>query len=421
MIKHKKLAYTLAASLSVLISGQTQSAGFQISESTVAGLGRAFAGAGVAGDDVSDMFYNPAGLFLSPGRQFQGGLSIIDSQSEFSGSALPFGGPGDDGGETGAVPNLYYTFPESGNKKYGISITAPFGLATEYASNWAGRYQALRSELQTIDINPSIAIKTSDQITVGAGISLQYASAELTQARFLGLGVPDGVSKVDGDNWAVGFNLGIVFQPGESTRIGAGYRSEIDQEVDGNLTVTSPTGATLASAGALAEVTLPETFYLSAIHSPNNKMDLLASIRHTGWSSFQELRVRFDNGLPDTVTPENWEDTVTTSIGINYHVNNSWTVRAGYSHDESPVPDADRTARIPDSDRDWITFGASVQTGNNMTIDFGYAHLTGDDASIGETTVIAGPPTSPVVVRSALSGSYEGSADIFGIQLQKRF
>jgi len=411
----------LIASGLILASGQAMSAGFQISESTVAGLGRAFAGAGVAGDDVSDQFYNPAGMFLVDGRALQAGISVIDSESSFEGSARPFGGSNDDGGTTGVVPNLYYNQDIGSGLKYGLSITAPFGLATEYDRKWSGRYQGLESELVTIDINPSIAYQVNNMVAVGAGISLQYADTTLSQARFLGPGVPDGTSTVEGDNWAWGFNLGAMFTVTPSTRVGIGYRSKVEQDVEGDLNVVAPTGTTLASAGAAATVELPETVYLSAIHSPSAKLDLLASARWTKWSRFDELRIQFDNGLPDAVTEENWDDTWTISFGANYHINSTWTIRAGYAHDESPVQDEFRTVRIPDSDRDWLTLGASYSPGPNMTIDFGYAYLTGDDATINETTTIAGPPTSPVVVSSNLAGSYDGSANIFGIQMQIRF
>jgi len=334
---------------------------------------------------------------------------------------VPFGGPNDDGGTTGVVPNLYYTFPTSGNLKYGISLTAPFGLKTEYDNNWAGRYQGLTSELTTIDINPALAYKVNDQVSLGAGISIQLADAELSQARFLGLGVPDGKSTVEGDNWAAGFNLGAMFTPTSSTRFGIGFRSKIEQEVEGSLNVVSPTGATLVNAGALAKVTLPETIYLSAAHSPNDQWDILASARWTKWSRFEELRIAFNNGLPDSVTEENWTDSWTFSLGANYHLSNQWTMRFGYAYDESPVPDEFRTVRIPDSDRNWFTLGASYSPSASMTIDFGYAYLTGDDAPIFESTVIAAPPTAPGVVSNTLSGTYEGEANIFGIQAQWRF
>lgn len=419
--KLKRTIAALVASGLLFTAGEALSSGFQISESTVAGLGRAFAGAGVAGDDGSDQFYNPAGMFLVDGRHFQAGVSVIDSEASFEGAGRPFGGSNDDGGTTGVVPNLHYSQDLGDGLKYGLSITAPFGLATEYSSGWKGRYQGLDSELTTIDINPSIAYRINDKVAIGAGISAQYADTKLSQARFLGAGVPDGTSTVEGDNWAIGFNLGAMFTVTPSTRIGIGYRSEIEQDVEGDLNVVGPTGSTLATAGAKATVTLPETLYLSAVHSPSAKLDLLASARFTQWSSFDELRVQFDNGARDAVTPENWEDTVTISIGANYHMSDQWTLRAGYAHDESPVPDEFRTVRIPDSDRDWFTLGASYSPSDKMTIDFGYAYLTGDDASIDETTVVAGPPQSPTVVSSSLAGSYEGGANIFGVQLQVSF
>lgn len=414
MIKIQYMRSALIASGLIIASAQVYSAGFQISESTVSGLGRAFAGAGVAGDDVADMFYNPASLFLSEGRQFQIGVSAIDTKSSFTGSASPFGGGNDDGGTTGVVPNIYYTLAATDNIKYGISITAPYGLATQYDANWAGRYQALDSELVTIDINPNVAFKLSDAVSVGAGISLQYAAATLSQARLLGAGIADGKSEVNGDSWAPGFNLGVMFTPTDSTRIGVGYRSSVNQKIDGKLNVTNSTGATIVSAGAEAEVSLPATFYLSAMHSPNRRVDLLASVRFTQWSSFQELRVKFDNGLPDAVTPQNWDDSTTISVGINYHSTRKWTLRAGIAADQSPVAAQFRTARIPDSDRNWLTLGASYHASNGISIDFGFANLTGDIASINQTTSIS------QTQNSTLTGDYRGSARIFGIQLQKK-
>lgn len=421
MITTKSLIPPLVTAGLLAASGSVFAAGFQISESSISGLGRAFAGAGVAADDVSDMFYNPAGMSLLEGRQFQGGLSLIDSESSFSGGAVPFGGINDDGGETGLVPNIFYTSDINSALRYGLSITAPFGLATEYEKNWAGRYQGLRSELKTIDINPSFSYQVNSQFAAGAGISLQYAEAELISARFLGPGIPDGTSTIEGDDWSAGFNLGAVFTPSDSARFGIGYRSSVSQTAEGSLNVVSPTGATLLNAGAEAKVTLPATVYLSGLFAVSSNIDLLVSGRWTDWSEFDELRVKFDNGLPDNVTPENWDDTWTFSVGANYHMSDRWTLRTGYAHDESPTSDEFRTVRIPDSDRDWFTIGASYSPSANLTIDFGYANLSGDDATINETTVIAGPPTAPGIVTSTLGGAYTGGADIFGIGFQYRF
>ncbi|MBX2870225.1 MAG: outer membrane protein transport protein [Acidiferrobacterales bacterium] len=421
MIKLKTISKILIAGGLIVSANHSYAAGFQLSEVSVSGLGRAFAGAGVAADDVSDMFANPAGMSLLEGRQMQLGLSVVDSEASFEGSGVPFGGVNDDGGETGLVPNLFYVAPISSSLTYGFGLTAPFGLATEYEANWAGRYSALRSELKTIDLSPAISYKVSPTVALGASLSFQYADTELSQARFLGLGVPDGKSTVSGDNWGFGFNLGAVFTPTDTVRIGVGYRSEVDQDVEGDLEVVGPTGATLASAGAEASVTLPETFYISGAFTASEKIDVLASIRWTGWSSFEELRIKFDNGLPDAVTPENWEDTTTVSIGLAYHVSDQLTLRGGYAFDESPVSDEFRTARIPDADRDWFTLGASYSPSSNLTLDFAYARLEGDEAPISETAVVAGPPTSPQIVTSSFAGNYNGGANIFGIQAQFKF
>ncbi len=420
-MKLKSITQVLVAGGIIAATSPIYAAGFQLSEVSVSGLGRAFAGAGIAADDVSDMFANPAGMSLLDGRHFQAGLSVIDSEADFQGSSSPFPGTNADGGETGFVPNLFYVTPINDSINYGLGITAPFGLATDYDPNWAGRYSAIRSELTTIDISPALSFKLNDVVALGASLSFQYADTELSQASFLGVGAPDGRSTVSGDNWAVGFNLGAVFTPTDTVRIGIGYRSEVDQDVEGDLEVTGPTGGTLISAGANASVTLPETFYISGLISVSDRLDLLASIRQTNWSSFDELRIQFDNGLPDSVTPENWDDSTTVSFGVAYHISDAWTLRGGYARDESPVSDEFRTARIPDSDRDWFTIGASYRPSSTFTLDFAYARLEGDEAPVSETAVIAGPPNSPVIVTNSFAGNFSGGADIIGIQAQFEF
>jgi len=176
-------------------------AGFQISEQSLSGLGRAFAGAGVAGDDLSDMFYNPGGMFLVEGTQFQAGTTLLDISGVFSNegstqrlftgagfATVPARGINSDGGDVAIVPHMYYTRDLTDNMKFGLSISAPFGLKTEYDSNWVGRYHALTSELKTVDINPSVAWQINDSVSVGVGLSIQQADATLSRAVFQGPG-----------------------------------------------------------------------------------------------------------------------------------------------------------------------------------------------------------------------------------------
>ncbi len=396
-------------------------AGFQISEQSVSGLGRAFAGAGVAGDDASDMFYNPGGMMILEDSQFQAGATILDISGKFTNegstqrlftgagfATVPSQGGNSDGGDTAIVPHMYYSSPMKGNMKFGLSISAPFGLKTEYDRNWVGRYHALTSELKTVDINPSVAWKINDSFSAGIGLSIQKADATLSRAVFQGPGVPDGKAVLEGDNVGVGFNFGAMFSPNDRTRIGLSYRSKIKQDVDGALKISgTPADAKIP---ATASVDLPETIYLSVAHDINDQLSVFGSARWTKWSRFEELRIKFDGGvLPDDVTPENWDNSTTLSVGLAYRVNDQITLRAGYSSDESPVPGVEfRTPRIPDSDRDWLTLGATFKPKDNMTVDVGYAYLTSDAGPLNNTVNLV--TSSPGAFTDTLRGSYKDSS-----------
>ena len=423
---NKKLSAILTLSIVCGLYQQTLASGFQISESSVSGLGRAFAGAGIAGDDASDIFYNPAGAFQTEGNQFQIGVSYIDSSSEFKNegsttrlgtTVFPTQGEGSDGGTSAFVPNIYYIRPLSDDLKFGLSITSPFGLKTEYDSNWVGRYHAIESELVTLDINPSIAYKVNDQLAIGAGISAQKADTTLSRATFTGTPL-DGTTTIEGDNLAFGYNFGVVYEPTSTSTFGLGYRSKVKQDVDGDLTVNLPDGSSRV-LGANAAVELPETIYLSYGQNLSDNLELLASARWTKWSRFEELRIQLEAPVPDDVTEQNWDDALTLSLGGNYKLSDKWTVRAGYAFDESPTSDEFRTARIPDTDRHWLSLGASLHQGN-MHVDFGYAHLfgTGDNSINNEIDLVS---SAPGATSDNLVGEYDGSADILGVQFRWEF
>ena len=395
-----------------LVAVEVSAAGFQVSETSVSALGRAFAGAGISAEGPSDMFHNPAGLMLSSGREMEFGLHSIHPNAEFKddGSIVPPPeGPDSNGGTTALVPNFFYATNRGADLRYGIGLTSPFGLTTEYDPNWIGRYHAIKSELITVELNPTMAMRVTENLSLGGGITLIKAEAELSQAQYIPTNPPiDARVTVKGDDIALGFNLGIVAGD-ENARLGFGYRSKVDLNVDGELTVNGT-----PMSGANADLTLPATAYLSGFKKLNHKLDLLATIRWTDWSTFKELRVEFDDdNLQPEITPYNWQDSNTYSIGVNYRPNHSWTLRGGYARDESPIAKGKfRTPRIPDGDRDWLTLGGSYQASAKTRIDFAFAHLFTDAASVRQPDAVAGAATAE------LNGTYENTeANIFAIQL----
>ena len=241
---------------------------------------------------------------------------------------------------------------------------------------------------------------------------LLHADAELSNAQFTGPATPDSLTRLEGDDTAIGYTLGIMGE-NEHGRVGLGLRSRMKVDIDGTLDI-SPLGT---STGASSSITLPRTIYLSGMLRATPNLDVLGSLRFTDWEKFRELRVSFDNGMPDSVTPENWSSTFMASLGVVYRGTNSWTWRGGIAYDQVAVDDADRTARIPDTDRYWLSLGGSYRASRTMRVDFGYAHIFTRDVPLNQTTNLVA--TKPGAATSNLKGEYPDSdADIFSIALR---
>lgn len=408
----------------LLASGAAQAGGFALNEMSASSVGNAHAGGAAAAEDLGTLYFNPAGLTRLPGRQFMAAGSLIRLSAEFAnaGSTVA-GGSGGDVGDWALVPALYYAMDLRPDLKFGIGMHAPFGLKTEYDADWAGRYQALKSELKTINLNPTLAYRVNSQLSVGAGVSAQYADVEISRAINLGAltggAIPrDGRVTIAGDDWGFGFNAGLLFELSERARVGLSYRSRIRHELKGDATFDVPAGlppvlaGALANTGARASVDLPEMLNLSGYMDLDARWSVMGDVNWTRWNRFEELRVRFDNGAPDSVTPENWRNTYRVSVGANYRYNDAWKLRSGIAYDRSPVPDEFRTPRIPDTHRIWLAFGAQYKPTRNGTLDLGFAHLFVKDAPINK----AEPPLG-----GTLAGEYDSDVNILSVQYSHAF
>ena len=394
----------LAASLILAgLANFAHGAGFALIEQNASGLGNAYAGQAAAATDASTIFFNPAGMTYLPDRQVVLAGHLIKPQAEFSGTSALMGDNGGDAGGLAFVPNAYFAFRLTPDVHLGVGMNAPFGLATEYDPTWKGRTQAIKSEVKTIVVNPSIAWKASESLSLGAGLSLQYIEATLSNATGPVPGDPVGVVK--GDDYGWGFNLGVLWELNDSTRIGVTYRSEIDNTLEGTLKVN---GATVVNP-VFADVILPDSASLSLFHKLGTRWELLADVTWTGWSDFDELRIVDAGGAPVVpVVTESWKDNYRYSVGVNYHLNEKLTMRGGIAYDETPVSNEFRTARIPDQSRTWLALGAQYRLSPKTMLDVGYAHLFVKDASIEEGAI-------------NLRGTYEASVDILSAQLTLNF
>jgi long-chain fatty acid transport protein len=424
----------LASLLSAASIGSAQASGFALIEMNANGQGNAYAGAAAHTPNASTVYFNPAGMMSLDGEQISIASHYIDPSSDFDnkGSKLADGvtditGDEDDGGESAFVPNFYWVRPIDDKMSFGLGVNSPFGLKTEYEDDWVGRYHAILSDLKTININPSLGYRVNDRVSIGGGINIMLADVELTSAVDFGSlgGFPqaaDGMAELEADNFddiGLGFNIGLIYMVSDRTNIGVSYRSHIDLEVDGDADFTVPgTVAPLlppgnfVDTGLKAEVTMPASLSFSVAHTVD-KFTWLADVTWTGWSSFDELRIDYDSAQLDTVTTEDWDDSMRYSVGFDYQYSDSLVLRAGLAIDETPIPSKElRTPRIPGEERFWVSVGLTYVAGDNFSFDVGYSHLTVDDPEIDNTF------ESPVsALNHTLTGEYEADVDILSAQL----
>lgn len=404
-----RLDRLMAALALAACANLAHAAGFALIEQNASGLGNAYAGQAAAATDASTIFFNPAGMTHLPDRQLVLAGHLIKPKAEFSGSVSPAigGGQGGDAGDWALVPNAYFAFRLTPDVHLGVGLNSPFGLKTDYDADWIGRYQAITSEVKTLNINPSLAWKVSDSFSVGAGLNLQWVEATLTHRQPLGAPptlVP--LMKIKGDDYGWGYDLGMLWQITPATRVGLSYRSEIDYTLDGKSSTSDPVVNSL-NGPVTAEVTLPDSASLSLFHKLSPRWDLLADITWTGWSDFDDLPIR---GTVNKTTVENWKDIVRYSLGATWRMNDKLSLRGGVAYDEAPVSDIYRTPRIPDGARTWIALGGQYRMSKRSTIDFGYAHLFVND-----------PGLQSVDNGTTLMGQYESSVDILSAQLTLNF
>ncbi len=414
----KAVALAVGATLAGLTQG-VFAGGFGIGTQSGSGVGNAFAGGAAAADDASVVWSNPAGMTLLPrGKQITGALHIIKPSFKFrnEGStgayAAPGTGEGGDGGDWAFVPNGFFAMDINPQWRFGLALNVPFGLKTDYDSGWRGQLTALKSEIKTLNINPSVAFSLNDKVSIGGGVSVQKIEAELTN--FAG---PAGIATLSADDVGYGYNLGILIQASPGTRIGAHYRSTIKYDLEGTATFSAnPAG----NSNVAADLKVPDSFSFSLFHVLDPKWELMGDITRTGWGSLQQLRVLRTSGpLAGTVLTTlafNWKDTWRYGVGANYRWSDQTKLRFGLALDKTPTNDVDRTPRLPDQDRTWVAFGVQHRVSKTGVLELGYAHEFIKDARVNNTV-----PGVPTCAAGCLTGRFESQADIFSVQYSHSF
>lgn len=425
----KKVSKIMVLAVSSALAGMTSGAmagGFGIATQSGSGTGNAFSGGAAVADDASVAWSNPAAMTLLPsGKQFAIAGHFVRPSFKFSNGgstgllAAPGTGDGGDGGDWALIPNGFFTMEINPKLRLGVALNVPFGLKTEYDAGWRGQLTALKSEIKTVNINPSLAYKVSDKVSIGGGVSVQQIKAELSA--FTGSAAAGNLT-LSADDTSYGFNLGLLVQASPDTRFGLTYRSSIKYDLEGDAKFSGPAAALLGSR-VRADLKVPESASASVFTALTPKWDLMGDITWTRWSQVQQLDVIRATatgagsaaGTTLTSLPFKWSDTWRFGAGANYHWSNQAKLRFGLAYDRTPTKDETRTPRLPDQDRLWAAFGLQYRVSKSGVLDLGYAHEFIRDAAVNAPVSLAGTPVG------TLSGKFKNQADIISIQYSHSF
>ncbi|MDU9025783.1 OmpP1/FadL family transporter [Pseudomonas corrugata] len=423
----KKMILKTPLGLAVaLASSQLFASGFALNEQSISGMGTGFAGRSSSADDASTVFGNPAGMSRLKREQVSVGAATLFAKSDISQTRSTFGGQQDgDMVPVVTVPMGYYVNPIDEHWAFGVGFYAPFGLITDYGSGFAGRYFTNKSEVKTLTFQPTVSYAFNDRVSIGFGPTINRISGELSAMVLnpISPGTNDGKLKSKGDDTALGFNAGILVQATDSTRVGMTYHSKVSYHLDNAKTkvtggVFSLLGVSGESYDASLDVDTPESVDFSVTQQLNDDWTLYLGSTWTRWSRFKDITIE-NSGLPAALSgtlssvteEENWHDTWAHAIGASYQLNKQWVLRTGFSVDQSPTNNTNRSPRIPTGDRTVVSLGAGWTPVDNVTVDLAYSYLWEESVKVNDASAS----------RGAYSSKYKNSASGFGTSITYKF
>ncbi len=431
-------AFALGLTGATCLSSAAFASGFALREGTADWLGNAFAGESAKAYDASTVWTNPAGMVRLDQDEIDGSVSYIAPSFNFTGSNTnPLTG-GNVSGTTGgnaiapaASGSLFGVWVLSPKFRLGFSVTSPYDERVSYPGDFVGRYQSLVSSITDINFGLALSYKVNDHLSIGGGPNVDYFDARLTQA----LNVPflsaatgqDPLADIHGNDLGVGYNVGILYQFDDATRIGIDYRSRIRHNITGEEKITVPalysllspeTAAILAAAnsGATTSITLPDDLDIGLYHQITEKWAVMGSVEWTDWSLFNALDVTPTNGAPGTTIGEDWRNTWYAGIGTNYQLLDKVMLQTGFAYDESPVTDSNRTTRVPDANHYDLGFGVQYQILPSTKLQLAYLHVFSPGGTINNTA-----SNSPLTPSGTIIGNYDAADDSVTAGLTVKF
>jgi long-chain fatty acid transport protein len=423
-MKSNKTLLSLAVACGLFsVSNASQAAGFQLAEYSATGLGRAYAGEAAMADNASAQWRNPAMLTYLKGTQISVGAIYVNPNVDVNGTVShsllgTTQASAKDFAHDAVIPNFYLSHQLNEQLVLGFALGTNYGMETELGNDFAASHFGNQASVITKEANLNIAYQVTTEFSIGGGV--RYVMGEghfgATAPAKNALALPQGTTLkyMEGEDNSWGWQVGTTWQINETNRIGASYKSEVMMDFDGHAK-----GITYgAYKPGMMSVALPATAELASYHQLNEKLALHASVNWTDWSSFKELTAVFPE-KSDLIKSENWEDNYRFALGATYQYDAKIALRTGIAYDTSAVDDKNRTATIPETDRTWLSIGASYVATPQLTLDAGFTYIFAKDATINEPRDASDATSAQI--GGAFNGEVTGNVWLIGVQANYRF
>jgi len=403
MVVYMRINKVALAVTALLAASQVHAAGFQVSEHSASGLGRAFAGEAAIGDDAASLARNPALMATFDKAQLSVVGSFVSPEIDVTSTA----GNADDVAPSQVVPAMYYIQPINDQWAAGLAIYSNYGVGTEYPDDYAAGSAAGTTSIMSVNFNPNISYRVNEQLSLGAGVSFVYATAELERNAGVSMGSftpTTSVASMEGDGYGFGWNVGALYEVNENNRFGISYKSKVKTELEGEYTGTSSTGsanpfAPQKTVDGELDVNLPSILEVSGYHKLSDKFAVSYSWQYSTWSDFGDIVATSvdpadcNDGIAQgqcLLKKEDYSDSSRYAIGGEYYLSEAITLRAGYAFDEQA---GKSTLSIPDTDRQWYTAGMTYKASPTLSFDFAAALVAGKEITFTEDVPLGGTET----------------------------
>jgi long-chain fatty acid transport protein len=382
--------FILAAGLGWLLlgAGPGYGSGFALYEAGA--RSSSLAGAVVArADDLSAIFYNPAGLVQLPKIQIMCGFTSFIPRVEIVTHLGPVATPNLMQSSVSFAPHFFASYQAGERVWLGLGLNSPFGLGIQYQNNWPGSINIVKATLTTLNLNPTVAVKVTDYLSVGAGLDIMHCTFNLKRVLPLPLLGPQGVD-LQGSSWGLGFNLGLLLKPLDYLSVGVSYRSQVRQQLSGEARFR-PYGA--FDGDASGSIILPDMIFAGIMIRPTKQLSVEGGVVWTHWDLFRRLDIKFSNPLGTLSESKQWQNTWRGQLGVEYKALPWLDLRAGYAFENEPMPDRFADYLVPSTDR---RHNFSVGTGFHwraMTLDLAYTMVLMMDRTVNNSQALGVLPS----------------------------